>query len=522
MDKMLRADPPYWLKQPRPNFPSLDGDIDADLCVVGAGIAGLTTAYLAAKANLQVVVLEAGDIIGGESGHTTAHISTAFDDRYSEMERIHGETAALLIADSHTMAIDTIEAIVQDEGIDCDFERLDGYLFVEAGAAVDVLDREESSAARAGIDGLRRLAVTPGLAGTGESLLFPRQAQFHPVKYLNGLAEAIVRRGGQIFTHNRVRAVQDGSSSVMVETLLGPTVRARAAVVATNTPAIDRVAMHTKQAAYRSYVVGLEIPAGALPHALYWDTRDPYHYVRLAPGPVPATELLIVGGEDHKTGQANDGDDRFARLEAWARALVPAAGACVVRWSGQVLEPADGVAFIGRNPGDRNVYIATGDSGNGMTHGTIAGLLLVDMLTAKENPWAQLYDPARKPPLQALPEYGHENMNVAAQYTDWLTPGELDDCASIPPGSGAIVRRQLHKVAVYRDEHGALHACDATCPHLGCIVNWNDVERSWDCPCHGSRFDRRAALRRPRYRSSGAAEGRIRSPGDHIGFATIR
>jgi glycine/D-amino acid oxidase-like deaminating enzyme/nitrite reductase/ring-hydroxylating ferredoxin subunit len=351
-----------------------------------------------------------------------------------------------------------------------------------------LLDREMSSAERAGIEGLQRLPSTPGLTGAGDSLRFPRQAQFHPVKYLAGLAEAIVRRGGLIHTQTRVREVKDGHP-VEIETAAGRRVHARAAVVATNTPAIDRVAMHTKQAAYRTYVVGLEISPDALAPALYWDTHDPYHYLRVAADAATGTHCLIVGGEDHKTGQAGDGEARLQRLEEWARARVPAAGACVCRWSGQVLEPADGLAFIGRNPGDENIYIATGDSGNGMTHGTIAGLLLVDLLTAKANPWAGLYDPARKPPLKALGEYGQENLNVAAQYTDWLTGSEVSDARAIPVGGGAIVRDGLHKLAMFRDGGGRLHACDATCPHLGCLVNWNPLEQSWDCPCHGSRFD---------------------------------
>lgn len=478
----------YWLHEPRPRFEPLDADLETDVCVVGAGIAGLTTAYLALKANLKVIVLEAAEIAAGESGRTTAHLSNAFDDRYCEVERIHGESAALFIADSHTRAIDAIEAIVRDENIECDFERLDGYLFVESGSNSELLDRELASAERAGLQGLVRLASTPGLAGAGPALLFPRQAQFHPVKYLAGLAQAIVRRGGAIFTHTRVEELSEGNP-VSIRTARGSTVRARAAIVATNTPAIDRVAMHTKQAAYRTYAVALEIPTGALPKALYWDTLDPYHYLRLAPGPTPDTEVLIVGGEDHKTGQAHDGETRLQRLEAWARSRVPLAGKRVAQWSGQVMEPADGLAFIGCNPGDDNIHIVTGDSGNGMTHGTIAGLLLTDLLTAKMNPWADLYDPSRKPPLHALGEYGHENLNVAAQFTDWLTPGETKSSESILSGSGAIVREQLRKLAVYRDEQGLLHACDATCTHLGCLVSWNSLEKSWDCPCHGSRFD---------------------------------
>jgi Rieske Fe-S protein len=199
--------------------------------------------------------------------------------------------------------------------------------------------------------------------------------------------------------------------------------------------------------------------------------------------------VLIVGGEDHKTGQADDADERFDRLERWARARFPTAGAVEYRWSGQVLEPVDYMGFIGRNPGDRRTYIATGDSGNGMTHGTIAGILLTDLILGRENPWATLYDPARKS-LRATMEFLKENVNVAAQYVELVTPGDADSPADVAPESGAVLRRGTKKVAVYRDAAGTLHTCSAICTHLGCVVHWNDTEKTWDCPCHGSRFDR--------------------------------
>jgi Rieske Fe-S protein len=257
--------------------------------------------------------------------------------------------------------------------------------------------------------------------------------------------------------------------------------------VATNTPVNDVVTMHTKQAAYRSYVVAMRVPRGSVIRALYWDTEDPYHYVRLQSG--DETDLLIVGGEDHKTGQANDSGERFERLAAWTRARFPMAGEQVYAWSGQVMEPVDSLGFIGRNPGDDlNIYIATGDSGHGMTHGTIAGMLLTDLILKRANSWAELYDPSRFT-LRAAGEFAHENANVAAQYTDLVTGGDLPSGDQVLPGTGAVVRRGLKKVATYRDNAGGLHEFSALCPHLGCVVAWNSTEKSWDCPCHGSRFD---------------------------------
>ena len=263
-------------------------------------------------------------------------------------------------------------------------------------------------------------------------------------------------------------------------------------MVATNTPVNDWVAIHTKQAAYRTYVIGMRVPSGSVTKALYWDTPNPYHYVRLENS--GTGEVLIVGGEDHKTGQADDAEARYARLEEWTRARFPVSGLVRSQWSGQVLETNDGLAFIGRNPLDgKNVYIATGDSGQGMTHGTIAGILLTDLIVGRQNPWTALYDPARKS-LRAAERFLTENANVAWQYSAWVTGGDVATVDEIAPGQGAVVRRGLTKVAAYRDEVGVIHECSAICPHLGCIVDWNHNESTWDCPCHGSRFDKQGHL----------------------------
>jgi nitrite reductase/ring-hydroxylating ferredoxin subunit len=251
------------------------------------------------------------------------------------------------------------------------------------------------------------------------------------------------------------------------------------------------VAIHTKQAPYRSYVIGARVGRGSVPHVLLWDTPDPYHYVRVQRAQAGARfDYLIVGGEDHKTGQDDQGAAvRFGRLEAWTRRRFPQMAGVEFRWSGQVMEPVDGMAFIGRNPGDRaNVLIATGDSGNGMTHGTIAGILLTDLIAGRDNEWATLYDPARLR-VGAVGEFAHENLNVAAQYAAHVTGGEVSSVEDIVAGSGAVLRRGVRKVAVYRDDEGTLHERSAVCTHLGCVVRWNDLEKSWDCPCHGSRFD---------------------------------
>lgn len=477
-----------WMLFQPPAFPLLDADESADVCVVGAGIAGLTTAYLIARAGRSVLVLDDGQIGSGETGRTTAHLSNAIDDRYFMIERLHGEVGARLCAESHSAAIDRIESIVAAERIDCDFERVDGYLFLGPGDEQRLLERELDAAHRAGLPGVERLASAP-VAGfaTGPCLRFPRQGQFHPLKYLAGLARGVERYGGRIRSGAHVDEVEDGEPAI-VRTTSRCAVECREVVVATNTPVNDRFVIHTKQAAYRTYAIGGWIPVGSVTRALFWDTCDPYHYMRVHPFD-EAHEVLIVGGEDHKTGQeAETITERHGRLERWTRERFPMFGEIACRWSGQVMEPVDHVAFIGRNPGDRHVHVATGDSGMGMTHGTIAGLLLSDLVAGRDNPWATLYDPGRVT-LRATGEFLKENLNVAAQYGDWAARGDVPSESGIPNGAGAVVRHGLSKVAVYRDETGMLHRHSAVCPHLGCVVSWNPTEHSWDCPCHGSRFD---------------------------------
>jgi Rieske Fe-S protein len=279
-----------------------------------------------------------------------------------------------------------------------------------------------------------------------------------------------------------------------VTTSSGHTIHADNVVVCTNTPINDWLIIHTKQAAYRTYAIGARIAKGSVPQGLYWDTPNPYHYIRVQTGEDKTGheldyDVLIVGGEDHKTGQAVDTDERFVRLEQWTRERFPMIEHVEYRWSGQVIEPVDYMAYIGKNPGgDEHIWIATGDSGNGMTHGTIAGIILNELVQGRKHQWSRLYDPSRVR-LRATPEYVKENVNVAEQYKDWFTGSETSDVAAIKPGEGAIIGRGRGKIAVYRDERGDIHRLSAVCTHLYCIVRWNDTERTWDCPCHGSRFD---------------------------------
>jgi glycine/D-amino acid oxidase-like deaminating enzyme/nitrite reductase/ring-hydroxylating ferredoxin subunit len=469
----------------------LKSDTSADVCVVGAGIAGLTTAYLLAREGRSVVVLDDGPIAGGQSQRTTAHLSNAIDDRYIEIERVHGEEGSRLAAESHSAAIERIDSIVMSENIDCDLARLDGYLFVPPGESDDILDQELAAAHRAGLAGVEILPRAPlSSFDTGRCLRFPRQGQFHPLKYFAGLADAIERLGGRIHAGTHVQSVEGGESP-RADVKDGPTIKARAIVVTTNPPMNDLFVIHTKQAPYLTYAIGANVPAGSVTKGLYWDTLEYYHYIRLQRG-ADGNDVLIVGGEDHKSGQVDDQTDRWDRLEGWARERFPMISDVAYRWSGMVMETTDGLAFIGPNPGDKeNVYIATGDSGMGMTHGTIAGILLTDLIQGRENRWNKIYEPSRKPIWgMAWKEYVVENANVAKEYVkDYLGPSDYRSYDEISRGSGAVMREGLSKVAIYRDRKGDYHRLTALCPHLGCIVHWNGAENTWDCPCHGSRFD---------------------------------
>ncbi|MDP2315431.1 MAG: FAD-dependent oxidoreductase [Pseudomonadota bacterium] len=465
-------------------------DLRADVCVVGAGVAGLTTAYLLAREGRTVVVLDHGRIAGGETHHTTAHLSNAMDDGFVRLERVHRRAGVRLAVESHGAAIARIESIVADEDIACDFDRVDGYLFEPPGGSASHLAGELAAARRAG-SAVEMISRAP-IEGfdTGPCLRFSAQGQLHPLKYMHGLAIAFERLGGRIFGGTHVTAVHGGNEAEVL-TRDGPVVRARAAVVATNSPINNRFALHTRQVPYRTFVIGGIVPKGVVTKGLYWDTCDPYHYVRLeaAVDPTATTDVLLVGGEDARTGDVHDDEARYRRLESWARARWPMMGEVRYRWSGQVYEPVDGLAFIGKNPLDSdNVYVATGDSGQGMTHGTIAGVLLTDLICGRKNPWTWLYDPGRVR-LGSVTEYARDQVGTAAHYADWLTPGEVTGAEGIAPGEGAILRKGLQKVAAYKDDDGVVHMCSATCTHLGCVVGWNRSEGIWECPCHGSRFD---------------------------------
>lgn len=487
MDQTSQGTRSLWMDELPRLAPVLTISRRADVVVVGAGIAGLTAAYLLARSGREVVVLDNGGVGHGMTARTTAHLATALDDRWFRLISLRGEADAMIAADAFLRHVDFIERVQKEESIPCDFARVDGYLVLGMGDDTSTLERELEATHKVGMADVEMNSGCPlRQLSSGPCLRFPRQGRFHPLKYLEGLAGCVRRDGGHVYRAHATN-VMDGDI-VTVECEGGVKVQADYAVIATNTPINDRVVIHTKQAPYRSYVVAAAVPANAVPDVLCWDTGMPYHYMRLQPGAEgTGTDTLIVGGEDHKSGQIHDGAVRFQRLEAWALARFPQIERFTARWSGQVMESADYLGYLGQNPGDQNVFVITGDSGMGMTHGTIGGMIVSDLILGKKNPWAALFDPARVTP-KAAGRFARENLNVVAQFKDYVTAGDVDDVAKIPPGGGAIVRRGAAKHAVYRRLDGTLVEKSAVCPHMSCIVSWNSIESCWDCPCHGSQF----------------------------------
>ena len=469
-----------------PNAGPMQGDRECDIVVIGSGIAGISTAYELAIEGQRVIIVDRGKIAGGTTARTSAHLAPLCDDLTSAMIGLRGEEISRLFYESQAAAVDRIEEIQKRERIDCDFRRLDGYLFQALNTDSKIIDDELDAVRTVGAPVHRLVGVPFKHCEHQHVLRYPRQATFHPLKYLKGLAAAIERKGGVFYSDTIVQQIEEqGDGVVRVPTGSG-TITARAAVVASNSPIVDRFALHTKMAPYRTYAMAFSIKRGAIPDALYWDTLDPYHYVRLQPGE-DQTDFLIVGGADHRSGEADDADLRFEALEAWTRNLIPAAKEVTHRWSGQVLDTIDYAGFIGRNPGNANVYVHTGDSGQGMTHGVAGALINSALIRGEVARWAEVYEPSRKT-LSGIGNFLRENLTTVKNFAEYLAPGELSSVNDLKPGHGAIIRQGISKIAAYLDETGTLHARSAACTHMGCHLHWNSFETCWDCPCHGSHF----------------------------------
>lgn len=464
----------------------ISSDADVDVVVVGSGIAGLSIAYELIEKGFSVLVLDRGEIAGGMTSRTTAHLAPICDDSLAELVSKRGRDNARGFQASQAAAVDRIESIVERHEIDCEFRRLDGILFLAPSDDETVLDDEVEAAGEIAVEVERGSGIP--LQGLQETpyLLYPDQATFHPLRYLRALCEVISAKGGKLHPRSAVEEIEETEDGVTVRVAGGITVTARHAVVATNSPVHARFAYHTKQAPYRTYAMAFELEHGLVDDALYWDTLDPYHYVRLTAGS-GGKDLLIVGGEDHKTGEDDNAVERFAALESWIKTLVPKLGRETHRWSGQVMDTLDYGAYIGLDADSERVYVTTGDSGQGITHGVVASLIIPTLIAGEQSEYAPIYAPSRTP-AKGIGTFISENLTAVTNLAQYAMPGEITSVDELKQGDGAILREGLSKIAAYRNESGEVLKVSAVCTHLGCHLKWNSFERCWDCPCHGSHF----------------------------------
>ncbi|GIH76805.1 FAD-dependent oxidoreductase [Planobispora longispora] len=477
----------FWMESAEGGaYPALTHDIEVDVAVVGAGIAGLSAAWELTKAGRSVAVLEAGRVAAGVTGHTTAKLSAQHTLIYAKLRKSAGKEAAHLYARSQQEAVEHLARTAAELGIDCDLERVPAFTYAESADAAGEMRAEAEAAAEAGL---------PASFTTESTLPFPiagavrveDQAQFHPRKYLLGLAGAVISRGAAVFEDTRIVALNEGTPC-RLRTSAGVTVTARDVVVATHYPVFDRALLFARMEPRRELVVAAAIPAGRDPGGMFITTEQNTRSVRTAPYQ-DGRRLLIVTGEHFKPG-AGGVSERFDRLAAWTAERFGATEVAY-RWAAQDNSTTDGLPFAGPlHVGARHTYVATGFGGWGMSNGVMAGLLLADLITDRKSPWARLYDPRRLHPLREAGPALRMQASVAAHFVgDRLGSKPADAVDRLAAGQGAVLKVGGKQCAVYRDDDGHIHAVSAVCTHLGCVVGFNDAERTWECPCHGSRFD---------------------------------
>lgn len=474
---------------PSTHYASLRGDVDADVAIVGAGITGITAAYLLSKAGKSVVLVDKGRIAMSETGHTTAHIVETTDADYREMIKVHGEEGARTDTEAIRSAVGLIRSLVGELAIDCGFRAVDGYLYAEEEEDREYLRRQHEDLLRAGMESEWVDQVPLPFATIG-GLRYPDQYVFHVRQYLLPIAAAAVKNGARIFENTLINDVQNAEKDglCVVKSEAG-SIRARHVLLATHVPINDRGTIWAKMHVTRTYVVAAPIERGQVTDALFWDTPYPYHYTRLLD--TNKGLFLIVGGEDRDIGKEGNDEERYEALEEYCRTRFGVTEFSH-RWSGQINEPADMLPFIGESSHGKNVWMSTGYSGTGMTYGTLAAMMLADFALERENRFAKLYDPGRTKLGPILENVVTKATAFPKRMIEKMTHRDVEakSVAEVAEGEGKIVARDGTKYAVARID-GELRALDPTCTHMGCTVAWNAAEKSWDCPCHGSRFNTR-------------------------------
>lgn len=456
---------------------------DFDVLIVGGGVTGITTALQLQRSGLQCIVAEAHNLCFGTTGGTTAHLNTFFDTTYDQIEKDFGEDAAQLIARATNLALDLYKSNIEEYNIDCGYEQKDGYVYSQNEKQTEELDKMFEASVRAGVD----VAYTDRIPVPVEfqkAIVYHDQANVHPSKYVYALAKAFEEKGGVILQNCMVKDVK-GEDLLEVDTSQG-ILKAKTLIWATHIPPGVNL-LHFRCAPYRSYAIAVTLNDEAYPDGLAYDMYDPYHYYRTQI--IDEKKYLIVGGEDHKTAHEENTEGCFNKLEAHVRKYFNLKEVAF-KWSSQFFEPADGLAYIGHLPGNpHNVYVATGYSGNGMTYSHITALLFTDLLTKGESEYVKLFDPDRLKPVAGFTNFVKENFDVVKEFFGKrLSKEKLTALADLAYGEGRVVKYEGKSLALYKDDNGDIHAVSPVCPHAKCTVGWNSAEKSWDCPCHGSRF----------------------------------
>lgn len=465
-----------------PALPALERDLEADVLVVGGGITGLTTATLLHHAGVDVALVEARRVGEGVTGRSTGHLTELVDVGYRSVRKDFGDEAARLVRSAARLAIEEVRRLSEGYAPDARYRRVPAYLFAATADDAKTVDDETEAAIASGVPAERLPSVPlPGL--DLPALHVPDQAEFDPLAYTLGLARGLAAAGVPVYEGVRVQGIEPGEP-VRLQTEGGPTLTVRRVVLATHTP-LGFNPLQTVVFPYRSYVLGFTLPGGDYPDGLFFDTADPYHYLRHVA--YDDERILIVGGADHKTGEGGEADAPYREVLAYVRGLYPDAEPRY-RWSAEVFEPADGLPYVGPSPLQEGVLVATGFSGDGLLWGTLSGRVLADLARDVESPYADLLSPTRFKPLAAGLDFLKENVDVAVQFVAGRFATDVNAVNALTAGEGGLVRVEGEHLAVYRDDSGRLHALSPVCPHLKCIVRWNGADRTWDCPCHGARY----------------------------------
>jgi len=478
---------PFWKEAAAPTaYPTLDRDIQVDVLVVGGGITGVSTAHLLAESGLKVALVERYHLGNADTGHTTAHITYMTDTRLSEIVRTCGEENSRLAWEAGLAAMDHIRAVAAGLAMDVALVEVPGYLVAATDSDTEKertqMIKEAQQAASWGFDVEFVESIPPtNLPG----IRFARQLKFHPLLYLHAVAAQACASGALIFENTEVTEFLDDPPTAIAN---GHRIDFGDVVIATHMPlqgnrnVASAVLLQTKLASYSTYALAARVPSGSLEEMIWSDTAEPFNYLRVERG--QEYDVIIFGGADHKTGQVDSNVERFEGLERTLREIV---GDCEVthRWSGRVVDTVDGLPYIG--PVSNNNFVGTGFIGNGMTFSVVTALMARDHIMGRENPWQAALSPNRRE-LAALPTYVQENKGFPYHLVKDRLTMPKDDGAPLDPGEGRVVKADGKRIAMCCDSAGTHHQVSAICPHMGCIVAWNDAEQTWDCPCHGSRF----------------------------------